>query len=127
MYVVLLIIYILIVLVMIAVVLIQEPRTGGGLGIAFGGGVENVIGVKTAPTFFTNLTIGLGAAFGILAFLLSLMSGARTGSSSVVVREAGKGTVYKVLEEIQSPAGKPAQAPVTPVQPQGQQPAPQGK
>ncbi len=109
-------------LVMIVVILIQEPRTGGVLGIAFGGGVENVIGVKTAPTFFTNLTIGLGAAFGILAFLLSMMSGARTGSTSVVAREAGKGTVYKVLQELQrqappQPGQGGAVAPATPVKP----------
>ncbi len=107
---------------MIAVVLIQEPRTGGGLGIAFGGGVENVIGVKTAPTFFTNLTIGLGVAFGLLAFLLSMMSGASTGTTSVVAKEAGKGTVYKVLQEIQRQAPPQtgqggAVAPATPVQP----------
>ena len=122
MYVALLVLYILLVLVMIVVILIQEPRTGGGLGIAFGGGVENVIGVKTAPTFFTNLTIGLGAAFGILAFLLSMMSGARTGSTSVVAREAGKGTVYKVLQELQrqsppQPGQGGAVAPATPVKP----------
>jgi len=98
------------------------------LGIAFGGGVENVIGVKTAPTFFTNLTIGLGVAFGLLAFILSLMSGARAGSASVVVREAGKGTVYKVLQEMQRQA--PVQgAPTTPAQPQQGQgaPAPQSR
>jgi len=129
MYVALLVLYLLIVLVMIVVILLQEPRTGGGLGIAFGGGVENVIGVKTAPTFFTNLTIGLGAAFGILAFILSMMSGARTATTSVVAKEAGKGTVYKVLQEIQrqAPPQAPqggAVAPATPVQP-SPAPAPQ--
>ncbi len=105
MYLILLIIYFILVLVLIAVILIQEPRTSGGLGIAFGGGVENVLGVKSAPTFFTNLTIGLGVAFGLLAFILSLMSGtARV--SSVVEREAGKGTIYKVLQEVQG-GGQP--------------------
>ncbi len=132
MYVALLILYILLVLVMIVVVLVQEPRTGGGLGIAFGGGVENVIGVKTAPTFFTNLTIGLGAAFGLLAFLLSLMSGARTGTNSVVAKEAGKGTVYKVLQEIQRQAPPQAGqggavAPATPVKPPAGGPSEPGK
>ncbi len=124
MYVALIVLYILLVLVMIVVVLIQEPRTGGGLGIAFGGGVENVIGVKTAPTFFTNLTIGLGVAFGVMAFILSMMSGAGTASTSVVAREAGKGTVYKVLQELQRqapPAQGGAVAPAKPTQPTPQQ------
>lgn len=110
MYMVLLILYFILVLVLIGVVLIQEPRTSGGLGIAFGGGVENVLGVKSAPTFFTNLTIGLGAAFGILAFILSLMSGTPR-VSSVVEREAGKGTIFKVLQEVQGGQQPPQPTP----------------
>ena len=86
-------------------ILVQEPRSSG-LGI-FGGGVENILGVRSAPTFFTNLTIGLGAAFGIFALILSLLSGSGT-STSVIVREAGKGTIEKILQELQG-GQQPAQ------------------
>ena len=98
MYTLLLIFYFLLVLLLIAVILIQEPRSSG-LGI-FGGGVENIIGVKSAPTFFTKLTVGLGVAFGTFALILSLLSGGGR-VTSVVEREASKGTIYKLLQEVQ--------------------------
>jgi len=106
MYVFLLFLYFILVLILIAVILIQEPRSSG-LGI-FGGGVENIIGVRSAPTFFTNLTVGLGVAFGLFALILSLLSwGGR--ATSVVEREAGKGTIDKLFQELrggQQPAQK---------------------
>jgi protein translocase, SecG subunit len=105
MYVFLLFLYFILVLILIAVILIQEPRSSG-LGI-FGGGVENIIGVRSAPTFFTNLTVGLGVAFGLFALILSLLSGGGR-VTSVVEREAGKGTIYKLLQEVQG-GQQPAQ------------------
>jgi protein translocase SecG subunit len=105
MYVFLLLLYFILVLILIAVILIQEPRASG-LGI-FGGGVENIIGVRSAPTFFTNLTVGLGVAFGLFALILSLLSGGGR-ATSVVEREAGKGTIYKLLQEVQG-GQQPAQ------------------
>ncbi len=110
MYILLLIVYLVLVIVMIGVILIQEPRTSGGLGIAFGGGVENVLGVKSAPTFFTNFTIGLGVTFGVLAFILSMMAGVGR-AVPVVQKEAGKGTIYKVLQELQQTQQPPQPAP----------------
>ncbi len=111
----------MIVLVMVVVVLLQEPRSGGGLGIALGGGVENMIGVKTAPTFFTNLTVGLGAAFGLLALVLSLLSGAGTSGKTAVERAVGKGAITDILREIQmqtptQPTTQP-ESPTTPALP----------
>ncbi len=111
MYLILLIVYLLLVVALIGIILMQEPRTSGGLGIAFGGGVENILGVKSAPTVFTKITVGMGVAFGLLAFLLSMMSG--SGRTSVVIKEAGKGTVYKLLQEIQTSEQTPQQ-PTTP-------------
>lgn len=70
---VLLVLYLIVVIVMIAAILIQEPREGGLSGAIGGGGVENVLGVRGAPTFFQKLTAILGALFIIMSLVLSFL------------------------------------------------------
>ena len=81
---VLLFLYILVVILMIGVILVQQPR-GGGLSGALGGtGMENILGVRGAPTFFQKLTAILGGIFIILSLVLSLLHApvqARAGSA----------------------------------------------
>ncbi len=66
---------------MILIILIQQPRTAG-LG-SFLGGSETVFGAKGTVTFFTKLTAGIGAAFMILSFILSMLNRPTTYSSAI--------------------------------------------
>ncbi|RKZ00343.1 MAG: preprotein translocase subunit SecG [Candidatus Hydrothermota bacterium] len=72
MFTVLLILYVLVVILLIAVILVQQPRRGG-LGAIGGMGLENVLGVRGAPTLFTKLTAVLGGLFLFLSLVLSAM------------------------------------------------------
>jgi len=70
-YKILILIYLITVVLMVIVILLQEPKEGGlstGIG---GAGVENILGVRGAPTFFTKLTAALGAIFLTLSLLPS--------------------------------------------------------
>jgi len=73
MYSLLLAIYLLIVIFMIMVILVQQPKEGG-LSPMFGGGMENILGVRGAPTFFTKLTAALGTLYIILSLVLSAIN-----------------------------------------------------
>jgi preprotein translocase subunit SecG len=86
-----LVIYIVAVLLMIAVILVQQPKGGGLSGALGGSGVENVLGVRGAPTFFTKLTAIFGGIFIVLSLVLSLLQGTRPGVRSVVEDEVRKG------------------------------------
>jgi preprotein translocase subunit SecG len=90
----LLFIFILLVIFMIFVILIQQPRSAG-LG-SFLGGTETVFGAKGTVTFFTKLTAGVGAAFMILSFILSMLNRPATYGSAI--EEAiKKGNIMKQL------------------------------
>ena len=72
MYTFLSVLYLILVIIMIIVVLMQEPRESG-LSAAFGG-MQQILGVRGIPTFFTRLTWGLGAAFMILSLILAVIN-----------------------------------------------------
>lgn len=88
---VLVFIYLLVVLIMIGAILIQQPR-GGGLSATFGGtsSMENILGVRGAPTFFTKLTAVLGALFLILSLLLSFLHSPVRQPGSAIERAVKK-------------------------------------
>jgi preprotein translocase subunit SecG len=86
------IIYIVAVLLMIAVILVQQPKGGGLSGALGGSGVENVLGVRGAPTFFTKLTAVFGGIFIVLSLVLSLLHSPAT-VRSVVEEEVRKGMI----------------------------------
>lgn len=86
-----LVIYIVAVLLMIAVILVQQPKGGGLSGALGGSGVENVLGVRGAPTFFTKLTAIFGGIFIVLSLVLSLLQSTGSGMRSVVEEEVRKG------------------------------------
>jgi preprotein translocase subunit SecG len=88
-----LVIYIVAVLLMIAVILVQQPKGGGLSGALGGSGVENVLGVRGAPTFFTKLTAIFGGIFIILSLVLSLLHGPGSGIRSVVEDEVNRGVI----------------------------------
>ncbi|MGB9823923.1 MAG: preprotein translocase subunit SecG [Candidatus Hydrothermia bacterium] len=72
MYTFLTILYVILVLILIGVVLLQEPREGG-MSPALGG-MQQLLGVRGVPTFFTRLTWGLGALFIILSLVLATIN-----------------------------------------------------
>ncbi|MEO0270721.1 MAG: preprotein translocase subunit SecG [candidate division WOR-3 bacterium] len=65
--------HVFLVIILIAVILVQQPR-GRGLGAFFGGGAQDLLGVRGAPTFFQKLTWGLAAFIGLLAILIAIVS-----------------------------------------------------
>uniref|UniRef100_A0A7C2K4C0 Protein-export membrane protein SecG n=1 Tax=candidate division WOR-3 bacterium TaxID=2052148 RepID=A0A7C2K4C0_UNCW3 len=72
MYTFLSILYLILVIIMIVVILMQEPRESG-LSPALGG-MQQILGVRGIPTFFTRLTWGLGATFMILSLVLAMLN-----------------------------------------------------
>lgn len=67
---------------MALVILIQEPKQGGLGGVFGGGGMENILGAREAPSFFVKLTAGLGTIFIILSLFLSYINQPRGGAGS---------------------------------------------
>ncbi len=122
MYTLLLILYIIIVILMALVILIQEPKEGG-LGAVFGGGgMENILGAREAPSFFVKLTAGLGTIFIVLSLFLSYINQPSGSKGSAYERALEKAMKQ---QQQQTQQAQPA-APVQPATPQGEQniPAP---
>lgn len=91
-YSILLVFYIFVVILMIGVILLQEPK-GGGLSSALGGGggMENILGVRGAPSFFVKLTAGLATIFIVLSLVLSMMHSPVIRQGSAIEKEVKKG------------------------------------
>ncbi len=114
MYTVLLVLYIIIVILMALVILIQEPKHGGLGGVFGGGGMENILGAREAPSFFVKLTAGFGAVFMILSLFLSYINQPQGGAKSAYQR-----ALERAMKQQQATQQQPA-----PVQPS---PAPQSE
>jgi len=89
MYSLLLGVYLIIVIIMIMIILVQQPKEGG-LSPMFGGGMENILGVRGAPTFFTKLTAALGTLYIILSLVLSAINSPRRVKRAQVPVETQK-------------------------------------
>src|SRR5437773_613203 len=79
----LLVLEIIVSLALVAVVLLQRSE-GGALGM--GGGPSGFMTARGAGDLLTRITWILGAAFFILALLMTILSGRERGASSVVDR-----------------------------------------
>ncbi len=91
--------HVFLVLIMIAVILVQQPR-GKGLGSFFGGGAQDFLGVRGAPTFFQKLTWGIAALIGVLAILIAIVS--KSGSPetrSRVIERPGISNILPLFSE----------------------------
>ncbi len=99
MYTFLIILYVILVLILIIVVLLQEPREGG-MSPALGG-MQQLLGVRGVPTFFTRLTWGLGALFMILSLVLATINPAR-----VSLRGQGQKQKAEPVQETQQQENK---------------------
>jgi preprotein translocase subunit SecG len=100
MYALLLTLIILDALLLAAVVLLQAGQ-GGGLASLGGGTTDLVVGGRQAATLLTKMSWICGAAFLVLALLLSLVSPTQGGGSS------------EVLERLrQTPAAQPSTLPL---------------
>ncbi len=72
------------------ITILMQSSNGGGLAGAFGGaGTSAVFGGRGAASFLQKLTIGLVAAFMILAVMISFTSNPNKGSMSII-QEAAK-------------------------------------
>jgi preprotein translocase subunit SecG len=74
MYLFLMILFVPITFALIAIILIQQGK-GAGFAGAFGagGGTQTIFGAR-AGTFFTKLTVWLGALFMVLALVMAVFS-----------------------------------------------------
>jgi preprotein translocase subunit SecG len=94
-------IHVFLVIILIAIILVQQPR-GGGLGAFFGGGAQDLLGVRGAPTFFQKMTWGVGAAIGVLAILIAIFSKTSSpGGRQVIQRQNVFQVVPLFSEEVQ--------------------------
>ena len=89
MYGILVIIHIFISLTLVITILMQSSK-GGGLAGAFGGaGTSAVFGGRGAASFLQKTTVGLVAAFMVIAIMISFTSNPDKGSFSLI-QEAAK-------------------------------------
>lgn len=87
----------------LSVVILLQAGKGGGLAAVGGGGgtmADGVLGGRQATTVLTRATWGAGAAFMVLALVLSIMSSRAVVPESVI--------------EVNTPATQTAPAPVLP-------------
>jgi len=99
----LLMIYLVIVLLLIAVILVQQPRGGGLTAALGGGGVENILGVRGAPTFFTKLTAVLGGLYLVLSLVLSLMNSPHRVAGTAIERALQQQQQTLPLQPLRAP------------------------
>jgi preprotein translocase subunit SecG len=88
--------------IFLGVVILLQSGKGGGLAAVGGGAAmtEGLLGGRQATTVLTRATWFAGAAFMVLALVLSIMSSRATAPESVI--------------QVQAPATAPAPAPVLP-------------
>ena len=98
------VLFVLNAILLVGVVLIQQPKTAGGL---FAGTGQSLLGTS-GKTFWTKFTTILAGSFMILCLLMSVMHRYETGPSSVT----------DILEKQQQPAA-PAKSAVTTSNPPG--------
>lgn len=104
----------------LSVIILLQAGKGGGLAAVGGGGGtmgDGVLSGRQATTFMTRATWGAGAAFMVLALVLSIMSSRTRAPESVI--------------QVNAPAATAAPAPVIPGQtdappPGGDAPASEG-
>ena len=75
----------------LSVVILLQAGKGGGLAAVGGGGgtmADGVLGGRQATTVLTRATWGAGAAFMILALVLSILSSRATAPTSVIQVDA---------------------------------------
>ena len=110
MYTLLLVLYIIIVILMALIILIQEPKQGGLGGVFGGGGMENILGAREAPSFFVKLTAGLGAVFMIMSLFLSYINQPGNMAKSAYQKALEKAMKQQAAEQQSAPV-QPAPVP----------------
>src|SRR5688500_366232 len=101
------------------VVLLQSGKGGGLASMGGGAGTDTLIGGRQAATILTKASWICGAAFMVLALVLSVLSSRQARPTSVLRDEFGRQTAP-------APQQAPAPAPLPGAQPVPQQNAPSG-
>lgn len=92
MYGILVTIHIFVSLTLVITILMQSSK-GGGLAGAFGGaGTSAVFGGRGAASFLQKMTVGLVAAFMVVAIMIGFMSNPDKGSVSLIQEAAREQT-----------------------------------
>lgn len=84
----------------LSVVILLQAGKGGGLAAVGGGGgtmADGVLGGRQATTVLTRATWGAGAAFMILALVLSILSSRASAPTSVIQVDAPTAAPAPVL------------------------------
>ncbi|MCP4179266.1 MAG: preprotein translocase subunit SecG [bacterium] len=75
---------VLIALLIIALVLVQQSKSGGGLGSTFGGGGSDSLFGAHASTHLSRLTVWFATAFIIITLALAIISAHRPKQKSII-------------------------------------------
>ncbi|HJO95457.1 MAG TPA: preprotein translocase subunit SecG [Victivallales bacterium] len=75
---------VLIALLIIALVLVQQSKSGGGLGSTFGGGGSDSLFGAHASTHLSRLTVWFATVFIIITLALAIISAHRPKQKSIV-------------------------------------------
>lgn len=121
------ILFILVAVVLIAAILVQQPKTSGGL---FAGTGQSLLGTS-GKTFWTKTTIAMAAVFMMICIVLSILPRYETPSSvtDIIAKQQQAAQVPAAVPSTSNPkanapvAGKPAM----PAEAQPVAPAPEGK
>jgi preprotein translocase subunit SecG len=110
-------------LLLAAVVLLQAGQ-GGGLASMGGGTTDLVVGGRQAATLLTKMSWICGAAFLVIALLLSIVAPSRAGSSSEVLERLRQTSTPSAPASLpieaapaETGAAAPASGTVLPIQP----------
>ncbi len=126
------ILFILVALVLIAAILVQQPKTSGGL---FAGTGQSLLGTS-GKTFWTKTTIAMAAVFMIICIILTILPRYETPSSVTDIidkqQRAAQAPAAPSTANANANAPAPQSVPATgkpamPAEAQPAAPAPAGK
>ena len=102
------ILHIIVSIVLIVLVLVQDSKSGGGVGGAFGGGANSLLGPTGATSLAAKLTRGTAIIFALTCVALTYLS---TQKNSSVIDLQSPAPVAAPVTETAAPAPEAAAAP----------------
>jgi preprotein translocase subunit SecG len=91
--------------IMLTALILIQPSKSGGMGSAFGGGADSILGAQ-ATSHLTKMTVVLTTLFFALVLTLAIISGHKSDDKSVIASNLvdSQDKTEKVVEEKKSEA-----------------------
>ncbi|MCB0261192.1 MAG: preprotein translocase subunit SecG [Calditrichaeota bacterium] len=106
--------FVIVCVLMVIVILLQASKGGGLVGSIGGvGGSGGILGARGAANLLQKMTIGLGIAYGVLCFLISLV-----GKTAVGIPESRTQEQIRQEQQVLPPVSDPGE--LQPAAPQEQ-------